>query len=199
VNLMLNYNRGMSKTKEQLISSLIRQVEPLKHDLRFANNLMVKRKDTVSSHSWRACLLAMCVDTTADSNKVIKMLVIHDLTELGKGETQALGFRNEKSKIRDDNDDDLSKLEYVTNEMRDLWREFKEQKTREAIVAKAIERLESNWTAIESRRAIENPAHRQKTIDYITGFLGNDLDLDMIIRQQLDEIRNISGQLDFID
>ena len=182
---------------EQL-SEFIHDVKPLKHELRFANNpfVSIKDKDTVASHCWRGGLytlfLDQILDTNVDRQKVQDLVIIHDLTELGKNGTQALGFRNENAKQVADQTDNLSRFSYLPEPMfsrlQSLWTEFIGQKTIESRIAKAIERLESNWTAIESIDAIRDLSHRQKTIDYITGFLGVDPGLDLVIRQQLSEI-----------
>ena len=181
------------------IPKFIHHIESLKHNKRFTTNPFVERKDTVASHSWRASLLFLSFEgllpETISRQKVYELLTMHDLTELEKEGTKALGFRNEKENIKEDREDDFSQFSYLAEplykKLRDLWSEYKEQKSVESKIAKTIERLESNWTAIESVDAVKDKTHRQRTIEYVTGLLGADRHLDMLINLQLEEIKSI--------
>lgn len=168
-------------------------VEPLKHDLRFTTNPFVTRKDNVGSHSWRAGLLALFIDqivtSPIDRQRVMDLIENHDLVEYGKGGTQAMGFRDEAQKDQQDETADLSIFSYLPPvsyaRIVSLYNEFVKQETFESRVAKALERLESNQTAIESIDAIKDPIHKEKTIKYIKKFLGIDPGLDNLIKSQL--------------
>ena len=175
------------------------KLSKLKHLIRFSNNDLVTKKDTVASHTWRAMIIALFIDdiakTKIDSNKVLKMLLIHDLVEFDNDEVKAVGNRNQKLKEDADNSDDLNLFKLLNDKqhkkIKILWNEFQSQKTIESKIAKAIENYESNMTAIENVEAIKNNKHREITKNYIKRRLGIDNGLDKLIKLQLDEIERI--------
>ena len=80
--------------------------------------------------------------------------------------------------------------EFVTG----LLREFMDQETKEAKVAKALENFESNMHVIEEVKPIMDQGHRQRTIDYITRRRGISKTVDMLIDIQLAEIDTIVSE-----
>ena len=186
----------MTKDDIQKIYEFLSEVEPLKHNLRFTTNPFVIRKDTVASHTWRAMLLALFTedleDASVNSNRVMELLLIHDLVELSQQGTAALGFRNEQAKIQNDTEETLERFSYLPAKLYakilSLWDEFKQQKTQEAEIAKLLERLESNVTAIESVEAVKNPEHRVRTEAYVASKKGISEGIDRLIECQLELI-----------
>lgn len=186
----------MTKDDIQKIYEFLSEVEPLKHNLRFTTNPFVTRKDTVASHTWRAMLLALFTedleDASVNSNRVMELLLIHDLVELSQQGTAALGFRNEQAKIQSDTEETLERFSYLPAKsyakILSLWDEFKQQRTQEAKIAKLFERLESNVTAVESVEAVKDSEHRVRTEGYVASKKGISEGIDRLIECQLELI-----------
>jgi len=106
------------------------------------------RHESVAEHSWRITLMAYFVSDEfpeADLLKIMKMCLIHDLGEAFTGDIPAF------EKTEADEETETAKLEkwvrylpepYCT-EMSVLYQEMKEQKTLEARICKALDKLEA--------------------------------------------------------
>lgn len=188
------------KNDLKTIINFIHKIGILKRTVRYSNNNLVTNKDTVASHSWRACTIGLLLepylkDHGLDSNRIIKMLLIHDLVEIESTAVESLGHRDRDAK--------KNKEEKIANEIfngikvngisetNELLAEFVFQKSLEAKVAKAIENYESNMHVIEEVTPLTDSEHRTLTIDYISRRLGLIPVIDQIIQIQLDEIDRI--------
>jgi len=191
----------MKRTDLQEIITFLHKTRKTKELIRFSNNPFVKKKDTVASHSWRAVLIALLLkdafnEYKLDTEKIIEMLIIHDLVEIENKQVKALGFRNRKAKQINE----YKVLEHLFKEYKGGWtkkihrilKEFLEQKTLESKVAKMIDNYESNMHAIEEIEPIRNKEHERRTIDYIKRRENILPLLDEFIKLQLKEINEIS-------
>lgn len=108
------------------------------------------RKESVADHSWRLALFAMFLENEpefadVDMNKVIRMCLIHDLGEAFTGDIPAFVKTDDDART-----EEQLYLDWVNEfpeedrkEWLDLLKEFAEQKTEEARVCKALDKLEA--------------------------------------------------------
>lgn len=109
------------------------------------------RQENDAEHSWHFALMAMVLFEYAYSPKVdmlrvLKMALIHDLVEIYAGDTFAyddVGYED-KLKREEEAADKLFGLlpDDQGKEYRELWEEFDEMQTPDAIYASAIDRLQ---------------------------------------------------------
>lgn len=139
----------MEKLERQF--TFIRELDRLKTVQRRA---LIKcddnRRENAAEHSWHimmmACVLKEYADETIDINRVISLLLVHDIVEIDAGDTFAFAPEHELDGQRDR---ELKALERVvgilpkeqSDELKSLWLEFDEGKTPEAMYAIAIDRL----------------------------------------------------------
>jgi putative hydrolase of HD superfamily len=128
--------------------------EKLKTTLRHSWTNDPKRQESVAEHSWMICLVAMTfkdrLTIKVDLNKVLKMLVLHDLAEAVTGDIplgMQTGSFSREAKIIAEREamhkilaplDEATRSEFLT-----LWEEECERKTPEAKFAKAIDSIEA--------------------------------------------------------
>ena len=106
------------------------------------------RTESVAEHSWRISLMAFLLRSEfseADTDKIIKMCLIHDLGECFTGDIPTF--------IKTDNDRDVedsllnqwlkSLPEGISKEMMSLYEEMDAQKTIESKIYKALDKLEA--------------------------------------------------------
>ena len=110
------------------------------------------RQENDAEHSWHMALTALilfeyCTIEGVDINRVIRMILIHDLVEIYAGDTFAYDIEgNETKESREQVS--ATKLysilpENQNIEYRELWEEFEKMETPDAIYASAIDRLQS--------------------------------------------------------
>lgn len=120
----------------------------------------VKDVESVAEHTWRVAMLALILSPQLKLNqlKIVKMALIHDLGEVVIGDikwesgkkvigSQEEKHRDEKKAIRKMFADNPNFQEYVL-----LWKEFNEQKTREAKILKQLDKLEMTIQALEYQK-----------------------------------------------
>ena len=108
------------------------------------------RRENSAEHCWQAALTALTLidhanNKNVDINKVIKMLLLHDIVEVDVGDN----FHYNKENIEDLNQkEDLAAQrlfgmlpEAQAKEYIEIWREFEEKKTPESIYAAGVDRL----------------------------------------------------------
>ena len=126
---------------------ILRMAEKLKCNTRHCVT-STGRPESVAEHSWRLALMAMLLAgefPELDMNRVIRMCLIHDLGEAFTGDIPTF----EKTDADSQREDalfsqwlDTLPLE-IRGQWRGLWREWEDQGTVEARLAKALDRLEA--------------------------------------------------------
>ena len=118
--------------------------------------LNVKNPESVAEHVFRAAILGMILADLKKlkSEKVIKMILLHDLPEALIGDwdltaKKKLGIERWKRKEKDAMKNLMSLLGKIGKEYLKLWKEFEEQKSKEAKIAKQAEKLEMIIQAYE--------------------------------------------------
>lgn len=106
------------------------------------------RTESVAEHSWRISLMALLLRDTfpdADCNRIVSMCIIHDLGECFTGDIPTF---IKTSQDRETEDSLLTEWvhtlpEHISTMMLDLYTEMNEQKTIEAKIYKALDKLEA--------------------------------------------------------
>ncbi|WP_093169265.1 HD domain-containing protein [Sinosporangium album] len=129
--------------------AFVQEIDKLKRVLRRNTLMDGSRRENDAEHSWQLCMLALVLAEHAppgvDLERVIAMLLIHDLVEIDAGDTfiydpEAVLHQPERERAAADRifgllpDDQTAKF-------RALWDEFEARATPEAKFAKALDRL----------------------------------------------------------
>ncbi|HHW48952.1 MAG TPA: HD domain-containing protein [Clostridiaceae bacterium] len=132
--------------------------EKLKCELRHSWTSTM-RQESVAEHSWRLCIFSWLLKERLpeyDMDKVMKMCLFHDLGEALVGDVPSFN-KNEKDEKREE--DAIKKILSMLDgdlrtELEELFIEIKEQKSKEAKLFKALDKLEAviqhNEAPIES-------------------------------------------------
>ncbi|SMP31881.1 HD domain-containing protein [Shimia sagamensis] len=130
--------------------AFLTEADKLKSVYRATNVLDGHRKEDSGSHSWHIALYAMILSEHAKTNinidRVIRMLLIHDLVEIDVGDSPIHG------------DHDIAAMEAAesaaadrifgllpsdqASAMRTLWDEFEAAESDDAVFAKSIDRVQ---------------------------------------------------------
>jgi len=129
--------------------SFISYIDQLKGVIRKNGLHDGSRRENTAEHSWHAAfsalLLSKFANQSVDINKVIQMLLIHDLVEIEAGDT----FVYNKSEVSGQKKAEAKARDLVFGKLPDeqaealktLWNEFEARETPEAKFAKAIDRF----------------------------------------------------------
>lgn len=135
------------------IYSFIHSAEVLKNELRHSFT-SAGRQESVAEHTWRMSLMAILLSSKLDKKvnfeKLLKMIVIHDIVEIQAGDTPVpfMVGNNElkQEKARREQDAIVNIREtlgpVIGEELYLLWQEFEARETYEAKVANALDKLE---------------------------------------------------------
>ena len=133
-------------------------------------NVSKERLESVAEHIYGTCILALSIDsefeTHLDIDKVVKMLVLHELGEVVIGDITPFDnispeekMKNEHEAIRKVLGDLIKKEEYFA-----LLMEFDERKTREAVFAYHCDKLDADIQAkIYQDMGCQNPLDKQES------------------------------------
>ena len=113
-------------------------------------NVSKERLESVAEHIYGTCILALSIDsefeTHLDIDKVVKMLVLHELGEVVIGDITPFDNISPEEKMKNEHEaikkvlgDLIKKEEYFA-----LLMEFDERKTREAIFAYHCDKLDAD-------------------------------------------------------
>ncbi len=134
--------------KPEEIIKFLGLAEKLKCELRHSWTSTM-RQESVAEHSWRLCvfswLLKGKLQHEYDMNKVMKMCLFHDLGEAIAGDIPS--FSKSEEDIRKE-ENAVSRIidmldEEAGSELADLFLEMKEQKSKEARLFNALDKLEA--------------------------------------------------------
>lgn len=117
----------------------------------------IKDPESVADHSFRCAIIAMCIGNLTDVNteKLVQMTLLHDLQEAITGDFDSLEKEElGSSKIKNLEKSAIIKIfSLLPFKMKKryslLWDEFEAQRTREAILANDIDKLEMILQAFE--------------------------------------------------
>jgi putative hydrolases of HD superfamily len=106
--------------------------------------------ESVAEHTWRLCLMAMLLYSRAadvDLARLLKMCLIHDLGEAIGGDVPAPQQHEAGRKADRERSDLLELIEPLSPELQreivELWDEYEAAGSREAMLAKGLDKLET--------------------------------------------------------
>ena len=142
---------GIKDLNLQKQLSFIVEVDKIKNIMRRTLLIDGSRRENDAEHSWHLAIMAMLLTEYAEDknftlDKVIKMVIVHDLVEIYAGDTFAFdiqGNLEKEEKERKAADKLFGQLpENQGKHLRKLWEEFDEAKTPDARYAAALDRLQ---------------------------------------------------------
>lgn len=130
--------------------AFLKEIDRLKSVVRQSSLLDQSRKENSAEHSWHlamyAWLLAASADGAVNVQRVIKMLLIHDIVEVDCGDTPIHGgvSTEEQAVMEAKAADRLFGLLPADQaaELKSLWEEFEQAESDDARFAKAIDRFQ---------------------------------------------------------
>lgn len=135
------------KEIEQILNFMI-EIEKLKNVLRKSKPVGLDRFENSAEHSWHVCISALMLkdysNEKIDIDRVIKMLLIHDLGEIDAGDK--IVYESEKPELKDQEAEGVKRILKMlpgnkVDEYMDLWFEFESGKTNDSKFARAIDRV----------------------------------------------------------
>lgn len=130
------------------ILSFIVEIEKLKGVLRKTKPVGLERYENSAEHSWHVCISALMLKDYANDeiniDRVIKMLLIHDLCEIDAGDT--IIYASETKAVKKEEYAGLKRIlnllpSDIAPEYEALWLEFEAGDSSDSIYAKAIDRV----------------------------------------------------------
>jgi len=126
------------------------EIDKMKSILRQTSIINEDKREDDAQHSWHISVMAMILSEYSNEKinvyKVIKMLLIHDLIEIYAGDTfcyDEVGNLDKKERELVAAEKIYGMLEEEKGaELRNLWEEFEEMKTPEALFAVSMDRLQ---------------------------------------------------------
>jgi len=143
------------KALEETLGFII-EIEKLKNVYRKTKPVGLDRYENSAEHSWHVCLSALMLKEYANEDvnidRVIQMLLLHDLGEIDAGDT--IVYASETKAVKDE---EVAGVKRILNLLPDnkgeeyfkLWREFEDGETADA--AYATFRLFSNAILLRER------------------------------------------------
>jgi putative hydrolase of HD superfamily len=143
----------------QEIIDFISYIDQLKTVIRKNGLHDASREENSAEHSWHAALSALLLapyaDQPVDVNKVVKMLLIHDLVEIEAGDTFVYDKQEVAKQVNTENDAAALIFNRLPDEqgkiLKNLWDEFETRETPEAKFAKSIDRFLPLYSNIINR------------------------------------------------
>ena len=137
----------MLKEVTQILDFMV-EIEKLKGVLRKSRPVGLKRHENSGEHSWHVCISALMLKDYADEainiDRVIKMLLIHDLGEIDAGDKIVYESETVEQKNKEWNGVKRV-LDMLPNRQGEeylaLWEEFELGESADAKYAKAIDRI----------------------------------------------------------
>ncbi|MEC7028652.1 MAG: HD domain-containing protein [Pseudomonadota bacterium] len=138
------------KMQEALESSLafVKEAAQLKQVLRKTSPIGLERKENSAEHSWHLAVMAMVLSDHAnediDLNKVVRMLLVHDLPEVYADDV-FIYDRTEEHTVKER--EAAQKLfgllpDHIAAQFHEVWEEFEAGETAEAKFARALDRFQ---------------------------------------------------------
>lgn len=137
----------MEKIRKKL--DFLIEIDKVKNILRQTLILNGERRENDAEHSWHMAMAAMTLKEyflkEVDMEKVLKMILIHDIVEIYAGDTPAFGATNE-NKFNEELESANKIFGMLPAEQRDeflsLWLEFEGGNSRESKFATACDRFQ---------------------------------------------------------
>lgn len=138
----------MEKLKKQM--NFLIEIDKLKNIFRQSLISDKSRNENDAEHSWHLAMYATILEEYApkgtDISKVVKMALIHDIIEIYAGDTFL--YDEELTKSKEKREKAAAEKIYAIlpeqqgKEIKALWEEFEEKKTKEAVFCATIDRIQ---------------------------------------------------------
>lgn len=130
--------------------TFLAEIDRLKSVIRQSPILDQSRKENSAEHSWHVAMFALLLKNYASSGvnieRVIKMLLIHDIVEVDVGDTPIHGASSASEQQSLEMQAAKRLFGLLPNEQGSellaLWHEFEEARTEDALFAKALDRVQ---------------------------------------------------------
>jgi len=138
---------------ERLVKQIqfITEIDRLKNIFRQNIVIGTDRNENDAEHSWHMAVMAILlseysVEKNLDLLKVLKLIIIHDLVEIGAGDTFCYDEKGREDKAEREEKAAQQLFNLLPGDQAEeiycLWREFEELKTPEARFAACMDRLQ---------------------------------------------------------
>lgn len=130
------------------VLKFIVEIEKLKNVNRKSKPVGLSRFENSAEHSWHVCLSALMLKDYANEeiniDRVIKMLLIHDLGEIDAGDT--IVYASEAKELKNKEAEGVERILNLLSEKKckeylALWHEFESGETPDSRYARAIDRV----------------------------------------------------------
>ena len=143
-NLTINFNEKLEKQLQFIV-----EIDKVKNIFRKSKLFHDDRFENDAEHSWTICIMALLLkeysNFPVDIEKVISMLLIHDIVEIDAGDI-FLYSENRNNAYENESKSAERIFGLLEKEQKDyfikIWNEFEERKTNEAKFAAVFDRLE---------------------------------------------------------
>jgi len=138
----------MTELEKQLI--FLREIDRLKSVTRQSPLLDQSRKENSAEHSWHLAMYALVLNQyasgTVNTNRVIQMLLLHDIVEIDVGDFPIHGGSSQEVQAQQESKAAARLFGLLPPSQRDefidLWHEFENAQTEDAKFAKALDRFQ---------------------------------------------------------
>jgi putative hydrolase of HD superfamily len=118
------------------------------------NKVGIERPESVADHSYATAMMAMVLSDlyNLDTEKIIKMALLHDLAESLTGDFMPDEISKENKKMAEDDamQEILSKIpQHVAGQYVELWKEYSNRQTKESALLHDIDKLEMAIQAVK--------------------------------------------------
>ena len=139
----------MNDTELKGFLEFLKSAEQLKNTLR-SGRTSDGREESTAEHTWRLCLMALIFEDyypNLDIQKLIEICIVHDLGEAIHGDIPAVEQGPDSDKGVEERKDLMALIEPLPANTREkilgLWDEYESSLSEEALVAKALDKLET--------------------------------------------------------
>ena len=142
-------DKGMENRLDLQLRFII-EIDRLKHIMRRTRLFDNSRHENDAEHGWHLAMMAMALaehsNKPVDVNKVVRMVLVHDIVEIDAGDTflydEAAGLLKEEAERKAAERIFGLLPDDQARELKSLWEEFEARDSAEARFAAAIDRLE---------------------------------------------------------
>lgn len=130
--------------------SFLREIDKLKNVIRKSPLIDRSRKENSAEHSWHLAMYALILsdfsNQTINVDRVIRMLLIHDVVEIDAGDHPIHETKNDENK--EELEEDAARRifgllpENQGDELIELWKEFEAGISNDAVFAKSLDRMQ---------------------------------------------------------
>ncbi len=131
--------------------AFIKEIDKVKSIFRRNRLIDDSRYENDAEHSWHLAIMAFILcehanDQKLDVAKVIRMALVHDLVEIGVGDTFIYDLEKRASKAEEERESANRVFGLLPDDQRDaliaLWEEFEARQTPEAKFARSLDRIQ---------------------------------------------------------